>query len=143
MLRASSWRRPTRIWLGFASGASRAGASTLAEIQVVGKASILLPYPYHRDQHQRHNAMVLVEAGASVLVDDAKDGQVNAARLEPVLAQLMNDDARRERMGRCAMTLDRPDSAETIAGRLLAAAAPAACDSCASAPVKFARRRSA
>ena len=88
-------------------------------------------------------AMVLVEAGAAVLVDDAKDGQLNAACLGPVLAQLMGDDARREQMSRCAMALDRPDSAETIAGRLLAAEVPRACDSCSSAPVKFVRRRSA
>jgi UDP-N-acetylglucosamine--N-acetylmuramyl-(pentapeptide) pyrophosphoryl-undecaprenol N-acetylglucosamine transferase len=120
---------------------SRAGASTLAEIQVVGKPSILLPYPYHRDQHQRHNAMVLVEAGAAVLVDDARDGTVNAGRLGPVLTQLMGDEARRSMMGLCAMTLDRPDSAETIAGRLLVSADRGGCESSASEAVKFARRR--
>ncbi len=122
---------------------SRAGASTLAEIQAVGRPSILLPYPYHRDQHQGHNGMVLVEAGAAVLVDDAKDGAINADRLGPVMAQLMADDARRTRMGQCAMTLDRPDSAQAIAAGLLAAAELGGCESSASKPVRFAQRRSA
>src|SRR5690606_24094076 len=57
---------------------SRAGASSLAEIQAVGKPSILMPYPFHKDRHQWHNAAVLVEAGAAVLVDDTKDGEQNA-----------------------------------------------------------------
>jgi UDP-N-acetylglucosamine--N-acetylmuramyl-(pentapeptide) pyrophosphoryl-undecaprenol N-acetylglucosamine transferase len=122
---------------------SRAGASTLAEIQAVGRPSILLPYPYHRDQHQRHNALVLAEAGAAMLVDDGKDGRLNADRLEPVLTRLMADHECRARMGRCAMTLDRPDSAETIAGALLAAADGRACESFSAEPVRFARRRSA
>jgi UDP-N-acetylglucosamine--N-acetylmuramyl-(pentapeptide) pyrophosphoryl-undecaprenol N-acetylglucosamine transferase len=123
---------------------SRAGASTLAEIQAVGKPSILLPYPYHRDQHQRHNAMVLVEAGAAVWLEDARDGSQNADRLGPVLGQLMKDDARREAMARAVRTLDRPDAAETIAGRLLERAwAGPACDFCAGRPVKTLFRRTA
>ena len=101
---------------------SRAGASTLSEIQAAGRPSILFPYPYHRDQHQRHNAAVLADAGAAILLEDAKDGQVNAGRLGPPLALLMGDPARRLEMGRCARALDRPDSAERIAAHLLSAA---------------------
>ncbi|HOJ74656.1 MAG TPA: UDP-N-acetylglucosamine--N-acetylmuramyl-(pentapeptide) pyrophosphoryl-undecaprenol N-acetylglucosamine transferase [Phycisphaerae bacterium] len=98
---------------------SRAGASTLSEIQAMGKPSVLFPYPYHRDQHQRHNAAVLAEAGAAVLLDDAKDATANAAQLGPVLARLMGDAAERERMARAASSLDVPDSADRIAARLL------------------------
>lgn len=123
---------------------SRAGASTLAEILAVGKPSILLPYPYHRDQHQRCNAMVLVEAGAAVLLDDARDAADNARRLRPVLADLMKDDRRRAAMGQAARGLDRPDSAQSIASRLLEAAVGsdgAACDFCAEPAVKSRSRR--
>jgi UDP-N-acetylglucosamine--N-acetylmuramyl-(pentapeptide) pyrophosphoryl-undecaprenol N-acetylglucosamine transferase len=123
---------------------SRAGASTLAEILAVGKPSIVLPYPYHRDQHQRYNAMVLVEAGAAVLLDDDRDAADNARRLRPVLAELMKDDRRREAMGRAARGLDHLDPAQSIASVLLKAAAgnqDAACEFCAVPAVKSLSRR--
>lgn len=94
---------------------SRAGASSLAENQAVGKPSILMPYPFHKDRHQWHNAQVLVNAGAAVLIDDAKDGGLNAQALRPVLETLMRDEARREAMGRAARGLDRPRASEMIA----------------------------
>jgi UDP-N-acetylglucosamine--N-acetylmuramyl-(pentapeptide) pyrophosphoryl-undecaprenol N-acetylglucosamine transferase len=100
---------------------SRAGASTLSEIQAVGKPSILFPYPYHRDQHQRHNASVLVDGGAAVLIDDRMDAIANAAQLGPVLARLMGDASCRENMARAAWKMDCPRSADDIAARLLAA----------------------
>ncbi len=102
---------------------SRAGASTLAEIQAAGRASILLPYPFHRDRHQTHNAQVLVEAGAAVLIDDSRDGAVNARRMSLVLSDLMRDDARRRCMGAAVVGLDCPDAAGQIAGLLREAAA--------------------
>ncbi len=123
---------------------SRAGASTLAEITAAGKASILLPYPYHRDQHQRHNGQVLVDAGAAAMIDDAKDATRNAAVLRPVLEGLMRDDARRGAMAEAARDLGRPDAAEVIAERLLSAAQKLrepACETPSDTSVKtFARR---
>lgn len=101
---------------------SRAGASTLAEILAAGKPSVLMPYPYHRDQHQRHNAMVLVEAGAAALVPDEKQDELNALRLGPVLAQLIQDERRRQAMAEAAQQLDRPEAAPRIVDRLLEAA---------------------
>lgn len=47
----------------------RSGASTLAEIEAAGKASILIPYPYATGNHQYHNAMVLGNAGAAVVIE--------------------------------------------------------------------------
>jgi UDP-N-acetylglucosamine--N-acetylmuramyl-(pentapeptide) pyrophosphoryl-undecaprenol N-acetylglucosamine transferase len=97
---------------------SRAGASTLAEIQVAGLPGILLPYPYHRDQHQRHNARVLADAGAAVLMDDARDGTANAQTLSPILDELLHDKQKRDKMSIAARKLAHPDAAETIAGYL-------------------------
>ncbi len=48
----------------------RAGASTLSELQAVGKASILLPSPNVAENHQYHNAMVLQNHGAAVVIED-------------------------------------------------------------------------
>lgn len=97
---------------------SRAGASSLAEILAVGRPSILLPYPYHKDRHQWHNGQVLVDAGAAVMLDDHKDPVANERELRPVLTALMQDDERREAMRQAAQGLDRPDAGPTIAALL-------------------------
>lgn len=93
---------------------ARAGASTLAELTALGKPSILLPYPYHRDNHQAANAQVLVDAGAAVLITDTKDATRNA---EPVLMALrrMADRTMRELMASAARTLGRVDAADEVA----------------------------
>lgn len=49
---------------------SRAGAITLSEIEAASKASILIPSPYVAENHQYHNAMVLVRHGAAVVIEE-------------------------------------------------------------------------
>ena len=49
---------------------ARAGAMTISELCLTGKASILVPSPYVAEDHQTHNAMSLVNLGAAVLVND-------------------------------------------------------------------------
>ncbi len=97
---------------------SRAGASTLAEIQVAGLPSVLLPYPYHRDQHQRHNAQVLADAGAAVLMNDAQNSAANAETLTPILDDLLYNPHKREKMSQAARKIAHPDAADNIARRL-------------------------
>lgn len=99
---------------------SRAGASTLAELTALGKPSILLPYPYHKDRHQHANAQVLVDAGAAILVEDWRDAARTAPGLEAALSTLA-DPARRAEMAAAARRLGRPGAAGAIADRLLAA----------------------
>lgn len=50
----------------------RAGASTLAELAVVGLPSILIPYPHASDDHQRKNAEVFARRNAALLIEDKK-----------------------------------------------------------------------
>lgn len=97
---------------------SRAGASTLAELTAVGRASILLPYPYHRDRHQHANAAVLVDAGAARLVEDARDAAINAPAILSELESLRSA-AVREPMARAAVALGRAGAAEATADWLL------------------------
>lgn len=94
---------------------SRAGASTLAELTLLGRPSVLLPYPYHKDRHQHANGQVLADAGAAVLLEDRKDADLNRDPLRAALAPLMGDPARRERMAQAARTLARPDAAARVA----------------------------
>jgi len=98
----------------------RAGASTVAELAATSTPAVLMPYPYHRDQHQRHNAAELVAAGAGVVVADATDPAANADSLRRRMLPLMREPARLEAMRSAAAGLGRPAAAEEIA-RWLAA----------------------
>jgi UDP-N-acetylglucosamine--N-acetylmuramyl-(pentapeptide) pyrophosphoryl-undecaprenol N-acetylglucosamine transferase len=94
---------------------SRAGASSCAELTACGVSSILMPYPFHKDMHQRANARVLEEAGAAVILDDAKDAARNAERLVPLLESLLYDANKRQAMSAAARSLGKPDAAERVA----------------------------
>jgi len=94
----------------------RAGAVSVAEYAAAAVPAICMPYPYHRDQHQRHNAEPLVEAGAAVFVEDRPDApQDTAERLYIALCELMADPDRRRTMAQAARSLARPDAAQTVA----------------------------
>lgn len=102
----------------------RSGASTCAELTACGLASILMPYPYHKDMHQRANAAVLADAGAAVIIDDKKDRRKNAATLVPALESLLYDADRRRRMADAARRLGKPHAAETVAQGITRMLAP-------------------
>ncbi|HEX8522313.1 MAG TPA: UDP-N-acetylglucosamine--N-acetylmuramyl-(pentapeptide) pyrophosphoryl-undecaprenol N-acetylglucosamine transferase [Tepidisphaeraceae bacterium] len=97
---------------------ARSGASTCAELTACGVPSILMPYPFHKDMHQRANAQVLVDAGAAVLVDDEKDAKKNAAKLTPAVQGLLRDMTKRTAMAEAARKLGRGNAAEAVAGIL-------------------------
>ncbi|MBI5865518.1 MAG: UDP-N-acetylglucosamine--N-acetylmuramyl-(pentapeptide) pyrophosphoryl-undecaprenol N-acetylglucosamine transferase [Planctomycetes bacterium] len=97
---------------------SRAGASTLAELTALGKPSILLPYPFHRDRHQHANAQVLVDAGAAMLVEDTKETTTTARPLLAALERLA-DRERRQTMAEAALKIARPHAAESVARWML------------------------
>ena len=95
---------------------SRSGASSCAELTATGVPSILMPYPYHKDMHQRANAAVLADGGGAVLVDDAKDATINAAKLRPILSDLTTDPGRRQTMVAAARRMGLPEAAAAVAG---------------------------
>jgi UDP-N-acetylglucosamine--N-acetylmuramyl-(pentapeptide) pyrophosphoryl-undecaprenol N-acetylglucosamine transferase len=93
----------------------RAGAVTVAELSALGKPTILMPYPYHKDQHQRHNAAALAASGAAIVCDDAKDAAANAQSLRQILLPLMADDAALAHMREAAAHAARSDGAREVA----------------------------
>jgi UDP-N-acetylglucosamine--N-acetylmuramyl-(pentapeptide) pyrophosphoryl-undecaprenol N-acetylglucosamine transferase len=94
---------------------SRSGASSCAELTACGIPSLLMPYPYHKDMHQRANARVLADTGAAILIDDERDGEKNAAKIEPLIEPLLKDDAKREAMSAAAKKLGKVDAANQVA----------------------------
>lgn len=91
---------------------ARAGATSIAEITALGRASVLVPYPYATDDHQTRNARGAVEAGAAMLVADV---DVDGAAYADAVLGLLTDPRRREAMASAARTLGRPDAAARVA----------------------------
>jgi len=110
--------RMEQVWAVADLAVCRAGASTCAELTACGVPAILMPYPYHRDMHQRANALALAEAGAAIHVEDMKDAQRNAAALHPLLESLLRDAGRREAMAKAARAMGHPDAADRVAEAL-------------------------
>jgi UDP-N-acetylglucosamine--N-acetylmuramyl-(pentapeptide) pyrophosphoryl-undecaprenol N-acetylglucosamine transferase len=90
----------------------RAGASTVAELTVIGRPAILVPYPYAMDDHQRANAAALTAAGAGWLIPNA---EFTAAALTARLTNLLADPAPLGMAAAAARALGRPDAAERLA----------------------------
>ncbi|AAM71282.1 MAG TPA: undecaprenyldiphospho-muramoylpentapeptide beta-N- acetylglucosaminyltransferase [Chlorobaculum sp.] len=119
---ATRWIGPYIQEMGKAYGAAdlvlcRAGASSLAELTNLGKPSVLIPYPYAAADHQRHNAMALVSAGASVMIDDSKIGE--EASFDVILT-LLRDREKLAQMGEAARREGHPGAAATLAERIIA-----------------------
>ncbi len=90
----------------------RAGASTLAELAVAGKAAVLVPYPYAADDHQRLNAETWQQAGAAEMI---LDRELTASRLLEVVTRLARNPELRQTMSTRARSLARPQAAEEVA----------------------------
>ena len=97
----------------------RSGALTVAELAVVGVASVLVPYPYATDDHQTGNARFLADAGAAVLMPQST---LSADKLAGLLADFLQQrDMLTEMAGR-ARELALPDAARRVAEQCLQAA---------------------
>ena len=103
------------VWAVADLAVSRSGASSCAELTACGIPSVLMPYPFHKDKHQRLNAKVLAEGGAAVIVDDEKDRRKNAQKLKPAVESLLCDGERRRTMAAAARQMGKPDAAANVA----------------------------
>jgi len=103
---------------------ARAGASTVAELLAAGVPTVFMPYPFHRDQHQRQQARAVERLGAAAVVEDCPaDPDGTWRRLAEVLGALMKDKARLDAMSERARAAGRPQAAEVIAREILDLAA--------------------
>jgi len=94
----------------------RAGASSTAEIAVLGKPSILVPYPHATDNHQEQNARAFEEVGGAVVV---LDQECTGARLAQEIRGLIGDRARLGGMAKAVAALAKPMAADAIAEEIL------------------------
>jgi UDP-N-acetylglucosamine--N-acetylmuramyl-(pentapeptide) pyrophosphoryl-undecaprenol N-acetylglucosamine transferase len=92
----------------------RGGASSLAELAATSTPAVIVPYPYHRDLHQLHNAKAMASWGAAVVCEDMKDAAATAARLRKSLLSIMDDPSRLDRMALDARRHAETGAAETV-----------------------------
>ncbi|MBR1426697.1 MAG: undecaprenyldiphospho-muramoylpentapeptide beta-N-acetylglucosaminyltransferase [Paludibacteraceae bacterium] len=97
---------------------SRAGASSISELCLLGKPAILVPSPNVAEDHQTHNAMALVRKDAAVLVRDDEA----AERLIPTALSLIRDTDRLQQLHTNVLALAERDSARRIAEEVMALA---------------------
>lgn len=101
----------------------RAGALTVSELAAAGIAAVLVPYPHAVDDHQTHNAEVLVRAGAAVRI---ADGELDPTQLAERLQRLCTGRDVLVAMASRARSCARPDAASALLDRCLHAAGEAA-----------------
>ncbi|MEZ5776384.1 MAG: undecaprenyldiphospho-muramoylpentapeptide beta-N-acetylglucosaminyltransferase [Hyphomicrobiaceae bacterium] len=91
---------------------ARSGASSVSELAVLGRPSLLVPLPHSIDNDQLMNARRLAEAGGAIAIEQ-KD--LSSERLAAEIARLMDDGTGLAAMAAGARSLGRPDAVEALA----------------------------
>jgi UDP-N-acetylglucosamine--N-acetylmuramyl-(pentapeptide) pyrophosphoryl-undecaprenol N-acetylglucosamine transferase len=91
---------------------SRSGASSVADIAVIGRPAILVPFAAATADHQSANARGLVEAEAAILIPE---NQLDAATLAAQITAVLSNPQAASRMARNALAQGRPDATQRLA----------------------------
>ncbi|MDE6490471.1 MAG: undecaprenyldiphospho-muramoylpentapeptide beta-N-acetylglucosaminyltransferase [Muribaculaceae bacterium] len=93
---------------------ARSGASTISELQLLGKPAILIPSPNVAEDHQRKNAQALADRDAAVMILDNDSRQA----LIPAITSMLADNSRRDTLAANIKAMALPDADEKIADRI-------------------------
>ncbi len=91
---------------------SRAGASSIADISVIGRPAILIPYPHATGDHQSANARGLAEAGGAFVIPEDK---LSPEKLAGTIEAIIGEPAGANAMVKAAVSQSKPDAAEMLA----------------------------
>lgn len=95
---------------------SRSGASSIADLTVIGRPAILIPYAAAAGDHQVANAKGMVEAEAAVLI---REDAANPENLTEIIHMILLDGPAATKMAISAMKLGKPKAAETLADMII------------------------
>ena len=90
---------------------SRSGAASLTEIMTVGRPALLIPYPFALDDHQRHNAEWLSQAGGARMLLEA---EFNPLTTSHVLRSLLENPDRLNAMAKLSSSLIIPNAVSNL-----------------------------
>ena len=91
---------------------SRSGASSVADISVIGRPSVLIPYAAATGDHQSANARALVDAGAAILIPEKR---LEVEALSQQIATVIENPGGSSKMARAAFSCALPDAPQTLA----------------------------
>lgn len=97
----------------------RCGAGAVAECWAARVPALFFPYPYHTDEHQKHNAQPLAQANCALILDDHIEPDANLHAHAQGIIDLLQSPDRLEAMQRGFDALGSPDGARVIAEDLL------------------------
>ena len=95
---------------------ARAGAITLAELTAVGRASVLIPSPNVAENHQYHNAMVLANHKAAVVIEEKN---LTGEKLVAAVKEMTADPEKLREISLAAKALGVPNACSHITDELL------------------------
>ena len=95
----------------------RAGAMTLSELAIRGRASVLIPSPHVTEDHQYKNARLIADAGAAVVF---RESEIDSKVLAEAVSDLLNNPNKRRRMEESIKGFAMPDSLDRIVDEALA-----------------------
>ncbi|MFW2542545.1 undecaprenyldiphospho-muramoylpentapeptide beta-N-acetylglucosaminyltransferase [Primorskyibacter sp. 2E107] len=91
---------------------SRSGASSVADISVIGRPAILIPYKHATGDHQAVNAQALTEAGAAIRIPESR---LTVESMTDAILSILDNPAGAEQMSRAALSVAKPDAAGALA----------------------------
>lgn len=103
------------MWGACDAALSRAGAGSVAEVWINRIPTIFMPYPYHRDAHQKHNVQPLVDSEGAILIEDLIDADANVRAHGAIVGRLLSDDALRQGLRQQLAQAGARDGADEIA----------------------------
>ena len=91
---------------------SRSGASSVADISIIGRPSILIPYAAAAGDHQSANARGLVDAGAAILIPESK---LEVSAVSDHIASVLPQPAAAISLAQAALSVARPNASQELA----------------------------
>lgn len=89
----------------------RAGATTIAELTAIGRAAILIPFPFAANNHQESNAELLVKEGAAVML---KDSELTGEKLAELIKKLMRNPDKLVEMEKASLRMAKKEAGKKI-----------------------------
>lgn len=107
------------VWGAAELAVSRAGAGSVGEVWANRVPTVFMPYPYHKDQHQRMNARTLEACGGAVVADDRIEPSLNMESAGAAIVGLLMEKQKRQAMRESIAALGPADGAERVARSLV------------------------